>query len=129
MIYSRDVIKIYADDGREFSGTKYEALVKERNAYEADQKLKKEKEETERKAREEKRVQLTQYRAKYLKEIDEATQKLHDLIDTYEKLSGRKFVYTYDFEKKKYVASDAKNSIDFAYDDLIDGIIKAIRYA
>jgi hypothetical protein len=122
----RDTIKIYAVDGREFTGTNYEALVKERDAYEADLKLKKEKEEAERIMREKKQAQL-QYRAKYLKEIDEATQKVHNLIEDYEKLSGRKFVYTYDYDQKRYVASDTKNSIDFAYDDLMSGLLKAIR--
>lgn len=124
-------ISIKTSDGKYLKGTidNYAALVNELNAYEADLKLKKEKAEAERKAREEKQIQLTQYRAKYLKEIDEATQKLQELINTYEKLSGRKFVYTYDYDQKKYVASDTRNSVDFAYDDLIDGLIRAIKHA
>ena len=121
------LIKIYANDGKEFKGESYNVLVSELNAYETEQRKKKEKEEAERKTREEKQKKLSQLREKSLKEIDDATQKLNDLIDTYEKLSGRKVVYIYDYELKKYVATDTRNTIDFAFDDIYSEFLKALR--
>ena len=128
MIYGRDIVKIYAEDGKEFSGTNYEALVKERNAYEANQKLKKEKEEAERKTREEKQKKLLQYRSTRLKEINDDLFKVVDKIREYEKETGYKVIYAYDYSIDKTVVKDTpNNSIDLAWYGFVDDFFNKIH--
>ena len=125
---SRRLITIKADDGRLFSGNDYEALENEVNAYEADLKLKKQKEEAERKTREEKERELAQYRSTKLKEINDILQKASEMVDDYEKATGRKLTYTYDYIKGKFTVDDGtRNSIDFAWDNFFDDFFKALH--
>jgi hypothetical protein len=121
------IIKIYANDGKEFKGNDYTSLVNELNAYEADQKLKKQKEEAERKVAEEKKMKLTQYRNTKLKEINDILQKSKVLVDDYEKTTGNKLIYTNDLSTGNIAIKEVRNSIDYAWDDVIGEILKAFR--
>ena len=119
-------ITITASDGTEFKGTEYQDLVKEVNAYEADLKLKKEKEEAERKVREEKQKKLTQYRAAKLKEINEVISKAKVMIDEYEKETGKKLTYNYDYVNGKLVIKEVRNNFDYALDGFFQDIYRDI---
>ena len=117
MIYSREIIKIYAEDGKEFSGTNYDNLVRERNAYEA-----------ERKTIEEKQKKLLQYRNTKLKEINEDISKVVDKIREYEEETGYKVIYAYDYSTDKTVVKDTPNSsIDLAWYGFVDDFFNKIH--
>ena len=120
-------ITITASDGKEFKGTDYQDLVNEVNAYESDLKLKKEKEEAERKAREEKQKKLAQHRVAKLKEINEVLSKAKDMVDEYEKETGNKLTYGYDYVNGKLVIKEVRNTIDFAWDDFFYEVFRAIH--
>lgn len=124
---NRDIIKIYAENGKEFSGTDYKALVEERDTYEADLKLKEAKAEAERKASEEKKKKLDQYRESKLKEINDILQKSKSLIDEYEKETGNKLIYGINYCGGGLNVKEVKNSIDYAWDNLFDDIFRTIR--
>lgn len=121
------LIKIYANDGKEFKGGNYNILVNQLNAYESDQKLKKEKEESERKTREEKQKKLEIYRSAKLKEINEDISNVIDKIRNYEEETGYKIIYGLDYSTSKAVVKDTIGSIDDAWDNILDDIFKAIR--
>ena len=122
------LIKIYADDGKEFKGESYNVLVSELNAYETEQRKKKEKEEAERKTREEKQKKLSQYRNTRLKEINDVLQKASEMVNTYEKETGGKLTYSYDYADGKFTVNDnTRNSIDFAWDNFFDDFFKALH--
>ena len=99
----------------------------EANAYEAELKLKKEKEKAERKAAEEKQKKLAEYRETKLKEINDILQKSKVLVDDYEKTTGNKLIYTNDLTTGNIVIKEVRNSIDYAWDNLFDDIFKAFR--
>ena len=99
----------------------------EANAYEADLKLKKEKEEAERKAAEEKKKKLTQYRETKLKEINEAIKKAETLILDYEKETGSHLIYYKNYCGGDTVVSEVRDSIDFAWDNVVDELLKCFR--
>lgn len=119
-------ISISANDGRVFKGTDYTALINEINAYESDLKLKKEKEETARKAKEEYQKQVTQDKAKRLNQVNEVISYLGDLIEKFEKDYGTKLYLTREYPSKDLVVKETKNSIDFAWDSW-DQVIKDIE--
>jgi DNA gyrase/topoisomerase IV subunit A len=123
---TRDIIKIYANDGKEFLGTNYNDLVKERNAYESDLALQKQKAEVERKAREEKEKKLAQYRNTKLQEINEDLSKVADKIKDYEKATGCKIIIEYDCTGKM-ITEDTLNTLDFAWDNLLDDLVRHIH--
>lgn len=79
-------ITIKASDGKLFCGTNYLALVAEVNAHESDLKLKKEKEDAEKKARGE----AKEYR--YNQVLDKI-DSLNKVIESYEKETGEKLVF------------------------------------
>lgn len=120
-------ITIKASDGRQFHGTNYDELVKEVNKYEAELKQRKEKEEAERKIREERQKKLAQYRETRLKEINEVLAKAKVLIDEYEKETGKKLCYTYNYDKDQFGITETRNSIDFAWDNFFDDLFRAFR--
>lgn len=114
-------MKIYSDDGKMFNS------VEECEAYETELAVKKQKEEAERKAKEEKDKQLELFRNTKLKEINEVLQKASEMVDDYKKATGRKLTYTYDYIKGKFTVNDGtRNSIDFAWNNPIDDFFKAI---
>lgn len=88
------LIKVYASDGKEFKGEDYNTLVKQVEDYEAEQKAKREKEEADRKAREEKQKRLIQFRTERLKDINAKAKELNDMVNDFEKATGRKLYYT-----------------------------------
>ena len=80
------VIKVYANDGKEFKGSDYTSLVTELKAYESDQKLKREKAEEERKVKEVNKQAL-------VKQIKQVSVELHSLLKQYEDQEGHSFTY------------------------------------
>lgn len=120
-------ITVRASDGKEFHGTNYDELVKEVNKYEAELKLRKEKEEANRKIREEKRKKLVQYRETRLKEINEVLAKAKVLVDEYEKETGNKLCYTYDYDKEQFGVTETRSSIDFAWNNFFDDFFRAFH--
>lgn len=119
-------ITIKASDGRSFNGTNFEALVAEVNAHESDLKLKKEKEEIERKKAEETKKKVEQYRAAKLNEINDILHKANDMIVNYEKETGRKVVYAYNHATKNFMVRDTVNTLDFAWDNIAGEMFKAV---
>lgn len=118
-------MKIYSDDGVPFKN------VDECNAYEADLKLRKEKEEAERKAREEKQKQLKQVKAKRLEEINKKTNEyikvgseLTDMINEYEKDTGVKVWYKYNGAIGDLNIVEERDGIDFAWSNIFDNLHK-----
>lgn len=99
----------------------------EANAHEADLKLKKDKEETERKIAEEKQKKLLQYRETKLKEINEMLQKSKSLVDDYEKTTGNKLIYTTDLSTGNLVIKEFRNSIDYAWNNFFDDFYSAYK--
>lgn len=99
---------ITAYDGKEFKGSNPHHLVDECNAYEANLRLQKEKDEAERKAKEENDKQLKQLRVKKLDEINNILHKANDMVIDYEKATGRKVIYAYDYASKSYMVTDTK---------------------
>ena len=115
-------MKIYSDDGKVFSSTD------ECNAYEAELASKKQKEEADRKVKEEKQKELAQYRITKLKEINEDLSKVTSKISEYEKKTGYKIIYGFDYGNGNTIAKDTpNNSIDFAWYNVIDEIFKEVR--
>jgi len=115
-------MKIYSDDGRVFPS------VAECNAYESELKLKKLKEETERKTREEEQKNLAQYREVKLKEINDDLSVVVDKIRKYEKETGYKIIYGFDYPSQKTVVKDTlNNSIDFAWSTVYGDLISILR--
>ena len=115
-------MKIYSDDGRVFGS------VDECNAYEVNLKLKKLEEETERKTREEKQKKLTQYREVKLKEINDDLSVVVDKIRKYEKETGYKIIYGFDYPSQKTVVKDTlNNSIDLGWYNIYDDILNSLK--
>lgn len=115
-------MKIYSDDGKVFSS------VEECKAYETELVMKKQQEEAEQKAKEEQEKKLKQYRSTRLKEINEDISRIAKKIKDYENETGYKIVYGYDFPSQKTIVKDTlNNSIDFAWENLIDDIFRAIH--
>lgn len=120
-------ITITATDGRVFTGTinNYANLVSELNAYEANLKLKKQQEDDERKAKEEKMKKLAQYReTRLLKEINEVLHKAEVLINNYERETGNKLIYEVNYHTCNISAKETKNPMDY----VVEEILKAICY-
>ena len=101
--------------------------VEECEAYETELALKKQQKEAERKAKEEQEKKLKQYRSTRLKEINEDISKVMDKIRAYEKDTGYKVIYGFDYSTGKTVVQDTRNSIDFAWDNIIDDIFRVIH--
>lgn len=84
----RDTIKIYAKDGKEFAGTNYEKLVKERDGYEA----KLEKEELEKQERlrklEEERKKKEEAKDRGMKWITDCVDLVNHAIEKYKDETG-----------------------------------------
>lgn len=112
------LIKLYAEDGKVFEGNDYASLEKEVNAYEDDLKLKKEKAEAERKAREEKQKKLLQFRKEKLNDINAKAKELSDMIKDYEEATNRSLYYT--FSDDGLVVKERTRS----YDDLLNDFFK-----
>lgn len=112
-------MKIYSDDGKMFNS------VDECNAYEADLALKKAKAEAERKKLEEEKKKLEQIRNTKLKDINDILQKASVMVSEYEKETGRKLTYSYNYKDSKFTVNDnTKNSIDFAWNNFFDDFLK-----
>lgn len=92
--YEIMITKVYAYDGKEFSGKSYELLANECNAYEADLRLKKQKEEAERKAREEKAKERQQKKDLEFQEIQKQLNVLNNLVNDYGKRYNESIYYT-----------------------------------
>lgn len=120
-------ITITASDGKEFKGTDYQTLVKQVVAYESDLKIKAERDAAERKVREEKTKQLTQYKAKKLKEINELAITLSKMVKEYEEKSKMKLYYSFDCFNRDFEVKETTNTLDMEWDDLVDNIINAVR--
>ena len=115
-------MKIYSDDGKVFNS------IDECNAYESDLALRKQKEEAERKAKEDKQKKLSQYRNTKLKEINEDLSNVVGKIREYENKTGYKIIYGFDYSNGNTIAQDTpNNSIDFAWDNIIDDIFNGIH--
>lgn len=99
----------------------------ELNAWEANDKLKKAKAEAERKAKEEAEKKLSEFSRAKMKEINDVLQKAKSLVDEYEKATGNKLIYSYDYVTESLNIKETRNSIDFAWDDFIDDFFKSIR--
>jgi ribosome-binding ATPase YchF (GTP1/OBG family) len=122
-------ITITASDGRVFTGTKYKALEDEINVYELELSQKK-LEAAERKRKEdEKRKELARYKEKKLKEINEVFKSLDDMIKEYEEKTGMKLYYSKNYCGGDYSIKETTNTIDMAWDNLLEDIIKAVRKA
>jgi len=86
----RDIIIIYARDGKEFKGTNYEELVKERDAYEAELDRKElERQERLRKLEEERKAKK-EATAKAFKNVVDAVELVNHAVEKYEKETGNK---------------------------------------
>ena len=121
-------ITITASDGRTFTGTDFKTLEEECYCYEAELKSKKQKEEAERKEKEEKRKTLLQYRNTKLKEINEDLTKVVEKIRVYEKETGYKIIYSYDYSNGNTVAKDTpNNSIDLAWYSFADDFFNKLN--
>lgn len=84
-------MRIYSDDGKEFKN------VAECNAYEAEQVLKKQKEEAERKARikklEEERKVKAEAKEKAMKRVEDCVDLVNQAVEKYENETGEKLEY------------------------------------
>lgn len=118
------IIKIEAYDGKEFKGLDVDKLINECNAYEADLRLKKQKEEAERKARIEKEEKIKAYRESKLVEINNDLMKLTEKIKEYEKETGYKIIFGVDYTNGKTVVKDMKNTLDNAWDNFFEDLYK-----
>lgn len=118
------LITIKANNGKVFTGTNYIDLENEVNEYEANLKLQQEKAEAERKAKEEKQNELAEYRKVKLKEINDDFSKAVAKIKEYEKETGYKVIYNMDYTNGNTMVTDAKNSIDFAWDNILVDVFK-----
>lgn len=88
MMNQRDIIKIYANDGKEFKGTNYEELVKQRNDYEAELERKRlEREERLRKLQEEKQKK-EEAKTKAMKWITDCVDLVNQAIEKYKQETG-----------------------------------------
>jgi DNA polymerase II small subunit/DNA polymerase delta subunit B len=107
-------MKIYSDDGKEFKN------VQECNAYEADLKARREKEEAERKERqkkvEEERKRAKEIETSLLDEINGDYKKLSTKIKEFENKTGRKVIYTHDYVSGEGLLTSTKNTFDYTWD-------------
>lgn len=123
-------IRIKTSDGKYLTGTidNYAGLVNELKTYEADLKLKKEKDEAERKRRAEVEASVKQYRDSKLKEINEYLEKVIEKIRAYEEETGYKIIYSYDYSNGNTVAKDTpNNSIDLAWYSFADDFFNKLN--
>lgn len=114
-------MRIYSDDGKLFN------TVEECNIYEVDLILQKAKKEAEKKEKEEKEKKLAQYKSEKLKEINELLQKSKDKIDEYEKETGNKLIYDVNYCDGRISVKETRNTLDFAWDNVIDEVFKAMH--
>lgn len=123
------IVKIYAYDGKEFSGKSYELLAKECTEYEETLRLKKQREEAERKDKEEKEKKLAQYRKVKIKEINDLLQRAVDTINEYEGKTGNKIIYDVVncIDGSLVSVKETRNTLDFAWDNVIDEVFKAMH--
>ena len=117
------IIKVEAYDGKKFEGLDINKLVKECTEYEADLRLKKQNEEAERKAKEQKSEDL-------YKEIMGLAEKINEKISCYKELTGDLLYYsTYKGVQRlsinNYLADD--ESMKHIKEDLSKQIFKAMR--
>jgi hypothetical protein len=109
-------ITITANDGKEFYGTVYDDVLKEVNAYEADQELKKKAELERRKKAEEERRRVEETEATLLKELNAKYTDFACKAKEFEKATGKRLIYTYNNVTKDYELMPVRNTLDFAYD-------------
>jgi hypothetical protein len=122
-------ITITASDGRVFTGTNYKALEDEINVYELELSQKKLEAAEIKRNKEEKQKELAQYKEKKLKELNDLTKTYSDIITEYEKKTGNKLYYSWDYEQQRYVIKETANTIDMAWDNLLEDILKVVRKA
>lgn len=122
-------ITIKASDGKIYKGSTeaYGKLLSEVKVYEEELKVKREKEEAARKEKEEKQKKIALLREAKLKEINEIFNKAKTMIADYEKETGSKLVYGYDCVNGDMTVREVKNSLDFAWDNIVDDIFKSIK--
>jgi hypothetical protein len=114
-------MKIYSDDGKLFN------TVEECNIYETDLILQKAKKEAEKKEKEEKQKQLELYNKVKIKEINELLQQVLDTINEYEKRTCNKLIYDIDCFDGRLSVKETRNTLDFAWDNVIDEVFKAMH--
>jgi|GEM_PF-2161013 len=84
----RDIIKIYANDGKEFEGTNYEDLIRQRDEYEAElEKKRLEREERLRKLQEEKQ-RKAEAKERGMKWITDCVDLVNQAIEKYKQETG-----------------------------------------
>lgn len=120
-------ITIKASDGKLFKGTNYLTLVAEVNAHESDLKLKKQRKEEEEKARAENLKKFKQYRESKLNEINDVLHKANDMIVEYEKNTGRKVAYGYDYAAKSFMVTDTIKTLDSDCYNVANEILKSLK--
>lgn len=108
-------MKIYADDGKEFK------TVDECNAYEADIALKKAKEETERKAKEQMLKTL-------LEEINSDFKSINDKLKKYQELGGDSLGFYYHHNGDITVDKLVKHYNHSRFDDNLDDFFRNFRF-
>jgi hypothetical protein len=79
------IIRVEAYDGKEFKGLDIDKLIKECNAYEADLRLKKEKEETERKTK-------AEAKEKAIKWVTDSIDLVNQAVERYENETGKQLI-------------------------------------
>ncbi len=120
-------ITITAFDGKTFSGNlgDIDSLKKEVNAYEANLKLKKEKEEAARKEKEKQEEEFKKTKESKLKELNDLYSKFTTLSNEYMDLTNEYLYFSYIGNNKYELIS---NNYTRQADDLITEIMNRFKY-
>lgn len=119
-------ITITASDGKEFKGENYELLAREVNAYETELTLRKQQEHEKQKKIEEERKRLEETEKRLLKELNDDYIALAKKVEEFEETTGKKLVYTYNHGTDKYTLKPVRNTLDFAYDNGFQRLLRVL---
>ena len=83
-------------------------------------------EEDDKKKAEEERKRFEETEKALLAEINDVFNKLSNKVEAYEKATGKKLIYTYDYNNKTVKVVPIRNTIDFAWDNPMQRLINVL---